>query len=352
MREKRDQSSEPEVEGNLKPGGATLADVSKLAGVSSMTVSRALHKPEVVSKKTLEKVNWAVEQLGYIPNMMAGSLMSKRSRLVAVFVPTVAHSIFADMVQALMHSLARKGYHTIIGVTEYSDKQEQELVEAILGRRPDGIVLIGTQHSDLTRKRLQVSNVPVVEAWDMCDEPLDMLVGFSHEEVGRAIARHLLSKGFRRFAAISVADPRGIRRIGAMLDELAKHEIVDVPHLYLPIPATLSTGRDGLRQLLECNGRPEVVVCSSDTIAQGVLAEAASRGLKVPNDLAVMGFGDLSSASQVYPSLSSVRLDGQLVGETIAKVLLDRIAQKSSATRGLRVDTGFNIIDRESTRRS
>jgi LacI family transcriptional regulator, gluconate utilization system Gnt-I transcriptional repressor len=92
-----------------------------------------------------------------------------------------------------------------------------------------------------------------------------------------------------------------------------------------------------------------VVVCSSDTVAQGVLAEAASRGLRVPEDLAVMGFGDLSSAAQVYPSLSTVRVDGNRIGLQVAQALLDRFAEPTSSNSAVRVDTGFTLIDRAST---
>lgn len=328
--------------------GVTLDDVSRLAGVSAMTVSRAIHKPEKVSSKTLEKVQRAINELGYIPNMMAGSLVSKQSKLIAILVPTVAHSIFSDLVQSITDQLSNYGYHTLLGITQYSEDKEQELLHTILGRRPDGIVLIGTQHSPLTLDRLRKASIPVVEAWDLSDTPIDIQVGFSHEEVGRAIARHLLAKGYRSFATISVSDPRGIRRTEALLKELEQHGLKKTPSIYLPTPATLSSGREGYQELLSQGHKPDIVVCSSDPIAQGVLAEAARCEVKVPSELAVMGFGDLSSAAAVYPSLSSVKLDGHLVGETIAKLLLERLTQNTD-NQGLQINTHFTIIDREST---
>ncbi|WNW12951.1 LacI family DNA-binding transcriptional regulator [Pseudomonas sp. DTU_2021_1001937_2_SI_NGA_ILE_001] len=332
-----------------KPTQPTLIDVAKVAGVSPITVSRALSRPEVVSEKTRQKVIEAVRQTGYVSNMLAGSLASNRSRLVAIFLPTIANSIFADTVQALMDRLTQAGYQTLLGLTGYSAEQEEKLLEAILGRRPDGIVLTGTLHTESSRLRLAQSGIPVVEAWDLSDDPLDMLVGFSHEKVGEAIARHLLGKGYRRFSIVSLGDPRGLRRCNSLIAELGRHGIDQVPLQVMTPPATLKTGRDGLQALLEQHDRPEVVVCSSDTIAQGVLAEAASRGLRVPEDLAVMGFGDLSSAAQVYPALSTVSVNGQAIGLQVAEALLERFDHADNSVEPLRIDSGFTLIDRQTT---
>ena len=132
----------------------TLIDVAKVAGVSPITVSRALHRPDIVSEAAREKVLAAVKATGYVPNMLAGGLASNKSRLVAIFLPTIAHSIFADTVQALIDQLTASGYQTMIGLTGYSPEQEEQLLAAVLGRRPDGIVLTGTLHTEESRDRL------------------------------------------------------------------------------------------------------------------------------------------------------------------------------------------------------
>nr|WP_314871934.1 LacI family DNA-binding transcriptional regulator [uncultured Pseudomonas sp.] len=331
-----------------KAASPTLVDVAKVAGVSPITVSRALHRPEVVSKEMREKVLAAVRQTGYVSNMLAGALASKKTRLVAIFLPTIANSIFADTVQALMDRLTEAGYQTLLGLTGYSAEQEEKLLEAVLGRRPDGIVLTGTLHTESSRLRLAQSGIPVVEAWDLSEDPVDMLVGFSHEGVGVAIANHLLGKGYQRFSVVSISDPRGLRRCNSLVGELARHGIARVPMQVLTPPATLEIGRQGLRQLLEAGETPDVVVCSSDTIAQGVLAEAASRGMRVPEDIAVMGFGDLTSAAHVHPALSTVRVDGKRIGDQVACALLHRF-KHSDGDEAVRLDTGFSLVDREST---
>ncbi|SAK46938.1 LacI family transcription regulator [Caballeronia hypogeia] len=324
----------------------TLIDVARVAGVAPMTVSRALNRPELVRSETQRKVLDAVRKTGYVPNMLAGGLASSKSRLVAILVPTIANSIFSDTVQALMDGLSSSNYQTLMGLTAYSQEREEALVEAIMGRRPDGIVLAGTSHSKATIERLTKSRIPVVEIWDLADKPIDMMIGFSHEDVGKQVARHLLAKGYRKFGIVSVDDPRGLRRCESLKRELAKHRVAKPPFEVLPAPATLQAGREGLNRLLEANA-PEIVVCSSDTLAQGVLAEAASRAMKVPRDIAVMGFGDLSTAAHVYPALSTVRIDGAIIGMRAAQALLARFDGETEPA-DVRIDTGFAIIDRQS----
>lgn len=329
----------------------TLIDVARVAGVAPMTVSRALHRPELVKSNTQKKVLEAVRATGYVPNLLAGGLASNRTRLVAIMLPTIANSIFADTVQALVDGLTASGYQTLLGLTAYSTAREDALVEAILGRKPDGIVLAGTNHSRTTVERLSKARIPVVEIWDLSDSPIDMMVGFSHEQVGQEVAQHLVDKGYRKFGIISVDDPRGLRRCASMQSKLAQLGMEAPAFEVLPAPATLQAGREGFSRML-VSASPEIVVCSSDTLAQGVLAEAASRGWKVPRDVAVMGFGDMSTAAHVFPALSTVRIDGKTIGTKTAQALLDRLAldTKPDQTRAeVKIDTGFTIIDRQST---
>lgn len=341
----RSAPASPAVAGS---GSITLIDVARVAGVSPITVSRALNRPEVVSESARNKVLEAVRQTGYVPNMLAGGLASNKSRLIAIFVPTIAHSIFAETVQALMDHLAAAGYQTLLGLTGYSAEQEERLLGAVLGRRPDGIVLTGTLHTPESRARLTAAGIPVVEAWDLGKTPIDMQVGFSHEKVGRAIASHLHDKGYRRFAIVSVDDSRALKRGRSVVSQLKKLGIDDVPMEVLAAPASVLSGREGLQHLFQQGHRPEVIVCSSDTVAQGILAEAACQGIRVPEELAVMGFGDLSSAAHVFPPLSTVNVDGSRMGKLAANALLQRF-RDGDQQQPVRLDTGFTLIDRATT---
>ena len=181
----------------------TVHDVAKVAGVSAMTVLRAVSAPDNVPAATLAKVRAAVAEAGYVPNLLAGGLRSNKSRLVAVLVPTLAGPVFNEAIQALTAALHERGYQLMLGQSGYNQTREDELLSAILGRRPDGIVLTGVQHSNDTRRRLLASGIPVVETWDLTPTPIDMLVGFSHEAVAEAVCTHLHASGRRQLAVIT-----------------------------------------------------------------------------------------------------------------------------------------------------
>ncbi|MFS2019213.1 LacI family DNA-binding transcriptional regulator, partial [Massilia sp. CT11-108] len=194
-------------------GGLTLVDVARVAGVAPITVSRVLNSPEKVSPDLVQKVRAAIERTGYVPNLLAGSLASTKSRMVAAILPTIAGSVFIDTVQALTENLAAAGYQLILGQSGYENSREDELLEAIIGRRPDGIVLAGIMRSAQGRRRLQASAIPLVETWDLTPTPADMLVGFSHEDIGQAVAEFLYQRGRRRVAVISASDERNGARL-------------------------------------------------------------------------------------------------------------------------------------------
>lgn len=324
----------------------TVIDVARQAGVSPITVSRALNRPELVSEATRERVLEVVKVMGYVPNLLAGSLASSKSRLVAILLPTIAHSIFATAVQAMMDRLTEAGYQSLLGPTGYSPEKEEALLEAILGRRPDGIVLTGTLHTEGSRARLASAGIPVVEAWDLSDTALDMQVGFSHEQVGEQVAEHFVAKGYQRFSVITVDDPRGIRRCDSLIQTLAQHGIRDVPVEILPLPATWEVGREGLKRLLQRPEPPQLVFCSSDTVAMGVLAQATELGLRVPQDIAVLGFGDTTNSRFAQPALSTISVNAAVMGREVAQALLRRFDGDTQTTR---FDSGFSLIERAST---
>lgn len=337
-------------------GAVTLHEVARLAGVAPITASRALNKPQLVSDEVRRKVAEAVAQTGYVPNLLAGGLASTRSRLVAAVVPTLTGPVFLPTVAALTEALAAEGCQLMLGQTGYDVAREDALLEAIIGRRPDGLVLTGTLRSEAARRRLRGAGFPVVETWDLAGDPIDMLVGFSHEAVGRAVARHLHARGRRRLALIGGDDPRARRRAAAFADEALCLGLAPVRSVEVPAPTTLRSGRAGLSRLLggmtgQAGGAtgslapPDAVFCSSDLLALGVLLQAQADGLRVPQDLAVIGFGDLDFAADTTPALSSVHIDGPTIGRQAAACI---VARAGGDAQPRAIDVGFDIVSRDS----
>lgn len=325
----------------------TLGDVARMAGVSPITVSRVLNHPELVTSDTLETVRRAIAETGYVPNLLAGGLASSRTRLVAAIVPTLGNAMFIDTIQPLNDTLAGAGYQLFLGLSGFPVAEEEDLLTGILCRRPDAIVLTGVDHSGESRRRLDAARVPVVEMWDLTDSPVDSVVGFSHERVGREVARFLGAKGYETFAVICAEDDRAQVRRHGFESQLAAMGHEAPVAVTVPTPTTVRLGREGLARLLAGGARPDAVFCSSDVLAQGVLAEAQSLGIRVPDDLAVMGFADLDFAAYTYPALSTVHIDRAAIGRQTAEILLERLSGRQ--TEPAVVDVGFTIVERAST---
>ncbi len=327
-------------------GSVTLDDVAKLVGVSPITVSRALNYPDKVAPKTLEKINQAIARTGYVPNLLAGGLASKKSRLIAAIVPSMANSVYAETVRIFSETLRESGYQVLLGESGHHDSREESLVSAVLSRRPDGIYLTGINHSLTCRRLLLSANVPVVETWDLTPTPLDIVIGFSHQKIGAAVAEYLLEKNYRRIAIVSGDDHRATLRKEAFLSRLEQAGVRADVALVTP-PTNFRLGREGMADLLDRGFRDGVVFCSSDTLAQGAMAEVQSRGLRVPKDIALMGFGDQPYAEYMYPALSTVKFDRKMIGLRAAEALLARINEEPVGQDV--VDVGFSIVERETT---
>ena len=320
--------------------------MAKLAGVSPITVSRVFNRPEMVASGTLEHVRRVIERTGYVPNLLAGGLASRRTRFVAAIVPAISNQIFSESIQSLTDRLWESGYQVLLGTSGYPTSREESLLAAILSRRPDGLFLTGISHSAKSRRRLAAANITIVEVWDLTPTPIDMLVGFSHEKVGQAVAEYLVARGHRCFGVISADDARAeVRRTGFQ-SVLEKNRIEDVQTVYLPAPSNFRLGREGLARLLERGSLPRAVFCSSDTLAHGVLIEAQARGLSVPGDLAIVGFADLDFAAHTFPPLSTVRIDRPAIGRRAAEALLGRIEGRPVERI---VDIGFHVMERGTT---
>ena len=328
-------------------GAVTLHEVAKLAGVAPITASRAINTPDQVSESVLQKVRDVVARTGYVPNRLAGGLASIRSRLVAAVVPTISGAVFLETIQSLTETFAQQGYQVMLGQAGYDGTREDALLRAIVGRRPDGIVLTGILHTKEGRKLLAASGIPVVETWDLTDTPIDMLVGFSHVEIGRSVAKFLHGKGRRRFAVVAADDARAQQRCESFRAATRALKLPAPKVVIVPAPTTLQYGRDSLARFLEKGGDIDAVFCSSDLLALGVVTEARVRKIHVPHDLAVVGFGDLDFAAHIDPALTTVHINGAAIGKLAAEFIIERAEGRESVRRA--IDIGFTIIDRKTT---
>ncbi len=216
----------------------------------------------------------------------------------------------------------------------------------VLSLRPDGVVLMGADLSDAARERLTRRRVPVVEVWDMPDDPIDMVAGFSHKQVGRAIGEYLLRRGYERPLLVWATGSRAVT-----MQESLSYVFVHggrAPPIIRPckFPPDFTDGREAMRAALASEPRPDVVVCLSDWAAHGALVEARHHNQRVPQDVAVMGFGDLDFASQLEPSLTTVRINQAQLANAATECLLQRLRGSSPANPLVNVEAA--LIERDS----
>lgn len=327
-------------------GGVTLRELAQIVGVTKVTISRALNTPELVSPETLRRVQDAVRQTGYIPNLVAGALASSRSKLVVALVPSLSGSVFQETTEAMTTALAAAGYQLLIGQSGYDESREDALLEAVIGRRPAGIVITGVMHSANSRQRLLSAGIPVVETWDLTDDPIDMLVGFSHQEVGRAAADYLHAKGARHAAVLTPDDRRALARSRAFAEAMRTFTGQEIPMYSRLSPAHMGDGREAMAALLDEHPDTDAVFCGADNLALGALVEARARRIAVPEQISVLGYGDLNFAAYADPPLTTMRIDGTRIGRLAASMLIDRIEEREVAQTV--VNVGFELIKRAS----
>jgi LacI family gluconate utilization system Gnt-I transcriptional repressor len=345
-----------------RPRQATMADVARLAGVSTMTVSRLLANPAAVSGETGERIRQAIERLGYVTDRVAGSLSSRRTGFVAAVLPTLANTNFADTAHGLTEALRPRGYQLLIGYTMYDMHEEERIVRAMLARRPEALVLAETLHTKATTQLLLGAGIPIVEIWERPERPVDRAVGFSNAEAGRAAARHLIELGHRRIAALGPADDgpacdqRAMRRLdgfAAMLREAGLSDELVIRDG--PTPFSFAEGAAALARLLERAADVTALFAVSDLSAVGALMECQRRGVGVPDRLSIMGFGDFEIGRVCVPSLTTVGVDARAIGEEAGRLileLLDADQVAGSLTRPAALDLGFVVIERGSTCRA
>jgi LacI family gluconate utilization system Gnt-I transcriptional repressor len=326
-----------------------MHEVAAAAKVSTMTVSRVLRSPDKVSRETCERVMAAIRKLGYVPDDAASALSSRRSRIVGALLSTLSGSVFASTVDGLSQTLRDAGYQLLLATTNYTPEVEGEFIAAMLARRPDGLVLTSTQHTRSAHRLLKGAGIPIVELWELPDKPIDSAVGFSNRAAGKAMTEFLADTGRRRIAFIGRAaqsDTRGqLRRMGYE-DALAERR------LHAPRVVALADGGTddprigamGLREVLSRWKDTAAVFCSSDSVALGALSEAQRRGLAVPEEIAIAGFGDFDMASEHGLALTTVRVPGFAIGQEAAQLILQRHGQTAKARRV--VDLGFEIVKR------
>lgn len=320
-----------------------MTDIARAAGVSPMTVSRAFRDDASVGKETRARILRIADDLGYVFDARASNLKSQKTGFVALTVPSIDNANFAATVQAMSGELAGAGLQILLGYDQYSTTEEERLLENLLRRRPEAVVVMGGEHTRRTRRMLQSAGVPVIEIWDLPAQPIAHVVGFSNAACMHMLVDHLVTRGARRIAFIGGDiddDSRGVERRRGFVAAMEGYGLD--PTRLMPVggPATMARGAMAADALLERHPDTEAIVGVSDLAAFGALTASQRRGLSVPGDIAIAGFGAFEIASVSLPTLTTIDPHATEIGRHAGQLIADILREPGRAKTPIRIEIG------------
>lgn len=319
----------------------TMADVARLAGVSPMTVSRAFKTDSSVSDSTRQAILKAADDLGYVFDSTASSLRSQRTDFIAVTIPSINNANFADTVRGLSEGLKARGLQILLGYTDYDMAEEERLIEQFLRRRPEAIVVTGGRHTPRARRMLENAGIPVVETWDLPEDPIGHVIGFSNAQAVRGMVDHFVAKGLTRIAFIggdTTRDTRGADRRAGFIAAMQARGLDATRLIAVGVPPiSMREGAEAMARLLETLPDTQAVICVSDLSAFGALTECQRRGVDVPGRLWIAGFGDYEIAEIAVPALTTINPFPRDIGVRTAALILDVLDGNQEAPKTIAI---------------
>lgn len=329
-----------------------MADVARRAGVSPMTVSRAFKADGSVTETTRHAILQAADALGYVLDGTASSLRSQRTGFVAVTIPSINNANFAETLRGLSDGLNPRGLQILLGYTGYDTAEEERLIEQLLRRRPEAIVVTGGTHTPRARRLLATAGIPVIETWDLPQDPIGHVVGFSNARAVRLVVDHLVARGATRIAFIggdADRDTRGSDRRAGFIAAM-RAQGLDATRLIdagAP-PISMREGATAMARLLDTLPDTQAVIAVSDLSAFGALTECQRRGLPVPERIWIAGFGDYEISGISVPALTTINPFPREIGTRTAALILDLLDGRTLGPETIAIAPRLMI--RQSTR--
>lgn len=310
-----------------------VTDVAKLAGCAPATVSRALNSPEKVSADKRARVEKAMQELGYVRNYAARALRSQRSNMVGVLIPTLDYALYARMVGAANSKFSEAGISTLIATYNYDLDTEVKEAKLLLERGAEALMLVGVNHRPRLHEMLDQFGVPCVCTYVSNPGSSHPTVGFDNAHAAAKLAQHLVHLGHRNIGVISGLtkdNDRTTERLKGIKSELLRHSIELRDSMITESPYSISGGRKACALLLSHdNPKPTAILCGNDVLAQGALAECHARGLKVPDDISIVGFDNLEFSMHSNPPLTTIDVPAEEMGMAAAGYILGSLNGES-----------------------
>lgn len=339
-------------EKNNKSSKISLSMVAEAAGVSKMTASRVLRGEGGYSETTKERVMLKVDQLGYLPNRLATVFAGDQSStFVGVSIPDLGNEVFAQVLEGIDRKLGSFGHQTVLGLTQHTAEEEENWIRTVLSWQPAGLILTGRFHSPAAIDMLRNAGLPIVEIWDLNSSPLDMSVGINHFDSGFDMGRYLAGCGYRTIGYVGTSHDTAnaaTTRLAGFCKAVEGGGGQVTKQLCLHDTATFYPGFYGTEQLLAANAEVDCIFYQNDSMAFGGLQYCVSRGLRVPEDIGIAGWGDLPIASVLPTRMTSIHVPHLKLGQAAAEMMIARISNEAVADVR---DIGFSLIPGSTVRR-
>ena len=312
----------------VQPSRATIIDIAKAAGISYSSVSRALNGLKGVSEDTRRKVRDIAEGMGYFPNAVAQGLVRRRTGTLGLIIPDITNPFYPELALGVEERASREGLCTFLCNTDYDPKKEKTYIKTLLEKQVDGIILAPISGTANLFEERQSMPLPCVYLGNAPENTKYSYVVTDNVRGGYLAARTLIEKGYRRIGFVSGSEG------GSAVDERHSGFVEAMRRYDLPVREDdvrredwrLQSGHEIVSRMIDSKDHPEALIAGNDLLALGIILGIREKGLKVPDDMAVIGFDDIPTASFPGIDLSTIRQPKIRMGEAAVEIILDLIA--------------------------
>lgn len=333
------------MEKSNKSNKVSLTEVARAAGVSKMTASRVVRGEGGYSEQTRVKVMAQVDTLGYLPNRLATVFAGDQSStFIGVAIPDLGNEVFVQVLEGIDRKLGAFGYQSVLGLTQHTLTEEENWIRTVLSWQPAGLILTGRYHSQRATEMLRNAGIPIVEIWDLNSSPLDMCVGLNHFDSGFDMGRYLTTCGYKTIGYVGTSHDTAnaaTDRLNGFCKAVEGAGGSVVKQLCLHDTATYYTGFYGTEQLLASTTGIECIFFQNDSMAFGGQQYCAAKGLDVPGEIGIAGWGDLPISSVLNRRLTSCHVPHLKLGQKAAEMMLARLTDEPVPNC---TDIGFRLV--------
>jgi LacI family repressor for deo operon, udp, cdd, tsx, nupC, and nupG len=326
---------------------SSIKDVARIAGVSTATVSRTLAEPEKVTEETRRKVEEAIQRIGYVRNALARSFRMQRTQTILVLLPDVGNPFYSLIIQGLEEVAQHHHYRLLIGDTQNQAEREQQYLQAVRQRQVDGVISLGHTLPDIPE--LNGKRIPIVMACEYLHDASVSSVSIDNIAAAETATEHLLSLGHRRIIFINgpAHTPLSKDRLRGYRNALKNAGVEYDPRLVRRGDFSLASGEQVALEIFQENLTFSAIFAANDTMAIGAIKVLRGRGLRIPDDISVIGFDDIEFAQYVEPPLTTIHQPRREIGRAAMKKMIAKLANKSEKVG--QVILGHELVLRSST---